>query len=334
MKADEMSNALDVLCNSYNLQANFGEGASSQPGSGITLDEYEKSLLLTQAQDIIIKSYFDKSLNNQAQGFDDSTRRQVDFSSLITNKRYSSFKHDDTCYDDRGIKVTLDKDVLFILNEKLEVKEGKSKKTYVVVPINYKEYDREMSKAYAQPLKKQAWRLFSNNSTEYDIDSEIIPIYNTISDYPYSVSYVKVARKGESTKDDDFVIDTNYNPTKEEESAVSITTSTQSMAEIIGGLLLNASKTSTDAFTQIIKVQNSNCSLDTSIEYIVRYVKRPTPIICSTLPNELAIEGTSKQTDCCLNPILHMDIVNKAFELALTTRGGGTTPSTRNTERQ
>ena len=38
-----------------------------------------------------------------------------------------------------------------------------------------------MSKAYAQPLKKQAWRLFSNAATGYDIQSEIIPIYGSTS---------------------------------------------------------------------------------------------------------------------------------------------------------
>ena len=44
-------------------------------------------------------------------------------------------------------------EVLFILNEKLiweYTKGDKSyKKDYVIVPINYREYDREMSKPYA-----------------------------------------------------------------------------------------------------------------------------------------------------------------------------------------
>ena len=35
-----------------------------------------------------------------------------------------------------------------------------------------------MTKAYAQPLKKQAWRLFQNNTTQFDIYSEVIPIWN------------------------------------------------------------------------------------------------------------------------------------------------------------
>lgn len=134
-----------------------------------------------------MKSYFDARLNNQGQGFDDSTKRQVDFSSLI--KTATLDVADNTSkYDDRGIIYKLPDKVLFILNEKIQVTEeerisdGKGDtepvsstvKNLVVVPINYKEYDREMSKPYAQPLKKQAWRLFQNIEQGYDIYSELI----------------------------------------------------------------------------------------------------------------------------------------------------------------
>ena len=69
----------DTLLNSYAARGLFGESSSGN----INLDEYEKSVYLTQAQDIIVKTYFDKTLNSQGQGFDDSARRQVDFSSLV-----------------------------------------------------------------------------------------------------------------------------------------------------------------------------------------------------------------------------------------------------------
>ena len=56
----------------------------------------------------------------------------------------------------------------------------KTKKDFVIVPISYKEYDREMSKPYAQPLKKQAWRLFQNSAVGFDINSELIPRFNIV----------------------------------------------------------------------------------------------------------------------------------------------------------
>ena len=55
MTTQEFSDAFDTLLNSYASQAIFGEGASKQE---VVLDEYEKSVLLTQAQDIVVKSYF------------------------------------------------------------------------------------------------------------------------------------------------------------------------------------------------------------------------------------------------------------------------------------
>lgn len=383
MTNPEFSNTFDALLNSYNTQALFGEQASRME---ITLDEYEKSVLLTQAQDLVVKSYFDRTLNAQGQGFDDSTRRQVDFSSLIkvaeatprlapvsklskvlmlNNKKYGILTLESTVwnegtsdtpkwvptdkyfriihdsrlevtkgvsavaelkdnvftlivnwgtepenseddfafefhnavelacaqydnylqiwldiegispypewpsasgnssevllqgyignakatgsFDDRGIVFDMpvnnsgESDILFILNESVKV----GGNTYIVVPINYREYDREMSKAYAQPLKKQMWRLFHNISTGYDIQSELIPKENIASTY-------------------------------------------------------NAS----------------------DYQYKIRYVRRPQPIVLEDLPNGLQVDGVETATECELNPILHMDILNKAVELAVATRGG------------
>lgn len=230
MTTQEFSNMFDTLLNSYNTEAMFGEAASK---ADIVLDEYEKSVLLTQAQDFIVKSYFDRTLNYQGQGFDDSTRRQVDFSTLIKVSTATE-AGGGTPFDSRGKLYTMPEKVLLILNEKVTI----NGKDYVVVPINYKEYDRQMSKAFTQPLKKQCWRLFQNNS-DTDFLAEIIPY-----------------KGSEITK------------------------------------------------------------------YTVRYIKRPTPIVLADLSADgLDIDGVSTVTECTLNPILHMDILNKAVELAITARG-------------
>ena len=240
MTRNEFSDVFTTLLNSYNTQAQFGEQASRQE---IALDEYEKSVLLTQAQDIVVKSYFDRALNTQGQGFDDTPRRQVDFSSLIKIAELEETTGD--TFDERGILFKLPTktvgtdtvtDVLFILNEKMMV-DGKS---YVIVPISYKEYDREMSKPFAQPLKKQAWRLFQNQATGFDLMSELIP-------------------------------------------------------------------------KETLNITNP--------VYRIRYVRRPRPIVLENMPDGLSIDGINTASDCELNPILHMDILNKAVELAIATRG-------------
>jgi len=128
--------------------------------------------------------------------------------------------------------------------------------SFVIVPINYKEYDREMSKAYAQPFKKQAWRLFQNNSTGFDVQSELIPLWNISEELDDATPAINAA-------------------------------------------------------------------------YRIRYVKRPDPIVLANLPNGLTIDGFNSVTECTLNPIVHMDILNKAVEIALSTRGRVSVPSNR-----
>lgn len=249
MTTQEFSDAFDTLLNSYNNQAIFGEGSSR---ADITLDEYEKSVFLTQAQDLLIKQYFERTSQNL--GFDESERRQIDFSTLITVRTLDMATSQSEKYDDRGILYNVPKDlgILFILNEKFSVTSKNITRTYVVKPISYKEYDREMSKPYAQPLKKQVWRLFQDlNSGDIDIMSEIIPIY---------------------------------------------------------GIIPNGA----------------------DVEYKIRYIKRPSPIILTELPDDLDIDGNRHVTECSLNPIIHMDILNKAVELVLSTRGGRTSQAQHN----
>lgn len=263
MTIEEFSNTFDILLNNYGSQGEFGEQASK---TEIILDEYEKSILLTQAQDIILKQYFEGDENNN--GFDNSNRRQIDFSNLISVDEISEdITSSVTKYDERSkifktpnISITNNSTtiykskVLYILNEKIITTINDAKKQYIVVPINYREYDRQMSKAYSQPLKKQAWRLFqgnnSNGNTSIDIYSEIIPTDSSISESP-------------------------------------------------------------------------------SIVYKIRYIRRPKPIILTSLnldtQEDLEIDGMKDVSECELNPILHMDVLRKAVELAYTTRGGKST---------
>lgn len=248
MRNEEFSNQFSTLLNSYGSIGAFGDQASHQE---IVLDEYEKSVFLTQAQDIIVKSYYERSMNAQGLGFDDSSRRQADFSSLMKVAVIDPESSQGTHFDERGVvfklptmgsSPNLTSEVLVITNEKLCKYLGATlKKEYVIKPISYAEYDRQMSKAYSKPLKKQAWRLFLNQSTGFDLMSEIIPR--------------EIPDTGESWK------------------------------------------------------------------YKVRYIKRPRPIVLEDMPDGLSIDGESSETTCELHPILHMDILLKAVELAAASRG-------------
>lgn len=54
---------------------------------------------------------------------------------------------------------------------------------------------------------------------------------------------------------------------------------------------------------------------DSPLSYLLRYVRRPNPIIVSNLDG-LTIEGKGTTTECELDPILHEEIIQRAVELA------------------
>lgn len=55
--------------------------------------------------------------------------------------------------------------------------------------------------------------------------------------------------------------------------------------------------------------------------YLIRYLKRPNPIILEDLPDDLSIDGITEETPCELNDMIHGTILNRAVVLALQSRG-------------
>lgn len=51
-------------------------------------------------------------------------------------------------------------------------------------------------------------------------------------------------------------------------------------------------------------------------DYIIRYIRRPKPIILETLTGGMTIDGETVVATCELNPILHSEVLNRAVELA------------------
>lgn len=184
MIAEEMDNLFDVLYNNI---------ASTQaPG----LNAYEKSIFLTKAQDEIVKNYFNpKSKGNSTQeGYDDNPKRQIDFSMITSvytvaallpgiDEESKAEEEAATTSDnvetpaiigfskavfdnkDNTKSVVLPPDVMFTINEVVEVNRNKNNVTLQVVPIKFSEYSRLMLKPFKRPLKYQAWRLINSDSS-------------------------------------------------------------------------------------------------------------------------------------------------------------------------
>lgn len=243
----EFSNEFDVLYNSIT--------SNQAPG----LDEYEKSVFLTKAQDEIVKSYFNPRSNKTQEGFDSNEKRQIDFSMIMRSTVYETigFKQihiddpdneiilttlsqvkdalrkqpdgsfllpsnytieegnnfrittvgptegptrtylatpfTDSFFDmrDNTKSVTLEDDILMFINEYVEASRNNSTVRLTVLPINYMEYSRLMSKPYKRPLKNQAWRLLDNSDGHKKAELVIGPIDNISK---YVTRYIKRPR--------------------------------------------------------------------------------------------------------------------------------------------
>lgn len=225
MTNQEFSDQFDVLYN--NITSNQAPG----------LDEYEKSVFLTKAQDDIVKSYFNPRLNKSAEGYDGNEKRQIDFSMIMRTKSYTSFSNATFDNKPNTKKVTLDKDIMMFINEFADVTRNGSQLRITVVPLEYREYSRLMSKPYKRPLAYQAWRLLDNSGSDNN-------------------------------------------------------------AEIIIG------------------------PSDELVKYSIRYVKRPRAIILTDLDG-VTLDGISRLQECELDPILHVEILQRAVELAKAAYTGG-----------
>lgn len=138
------------------------------------LNEYEISVFLTKGEYEVLKNYFNPKSNKLGEGFDDSPKRHVDFSSLTKEITLTS-------------NFVLPTDLLFPLEETVTEKDSKGKYTgtLIVVPLSYHEYQRLKSKPYGYPLKRQAWRIL-NNGQQFQLI-----VHPGMSVNSYKLRYIK-----------------------------------------------------------------------------------------------------------------------------------------------
>lgn len=374
MTVEEFSNEFDILYN--NVMSNQAPG----------LNEYEKSVFLTKAQTEIIKSYF-LGETKTANGFDKDSKKQYDFSSLI---RVASLYNVNTVKEritpieklDRNSKVFLfPKDYFLSINE--VIYDGFTQ--YSVVPISYGEYQTKLLKPYAFPVKKGAWRIFTDkkncNYFEEKVGTDNNCTYSILtswadqkrnlqitigkSDQVISIDSERVENKGIYLKanDNEVLVDTVIIV----DSGWSGSTSTYSISIRV----TNASLYDDEQIFNLLKygfkyaLENGNPEYDTykaathldgfinteapskfttiattgktfktkiielplaeiigkfksdNINYQIRYVKVPTPIVLVDLRNDnLSIDGIDTVTPCTLPSELHKEILQRAVELA------------------
>lgn len=351
MTTQEFSNEFDVLYN--NIMSNQAPG----------LDEYEKSIFLTKAQEELVRDYFNSRNVKNAQGFDDNQKRQYDFSTLLssitlpefidTYRALSEFGSGiyNTIFDSRAKVYIAPSDLFLVINESIE---DSAKRRYSVLPISYDEYNRLMLKPYGFPLKRQAWRIISDRTSSLvgwggkQVDSatflfkskyfKTINIIITIADGDYVTkpivtegdtiveiymplpinnlvkywsTYLADDGKLKKAGLDKYLYPLDGSKTGSFPSG-GLTGPTSFIINIAPAIMESGAVVSAPIFEIIGRFTGD-------IEYKMRYIKTPKPIILANLSDiqeGLSINGYNTVTECELPLNTHQEILQRAVELA------------------
>ena len=179
MNNSEFSWRFDVAYN--NITSNQAPG----------LNEAEKSNFLTQAEYEIAKNHYTANSvgNTTKEGFDDSAKRQADFSTLMKVATCTAATAS-AKIDSRSSVYSFPTDVFIMVNEVIQTTNGK---ILQVIPLRYDEYTRLMSKPFKRPLKYQAWRLLNSGFVNGASSTKVAEIITNLGDSigSYSVRYIR-----------------------------------------------------------------------------------------------------------------------------------------------
>lgn len=166
MTTQEFSNQFDVLLNSFLLQNNFGKIQNIQT---IQLDEYEKSVYLTQAQEQIILQLYSGSSTS----FEDSEQIRRNLNYLVTtDKPELNTSAINKLRDTNSYIYDLKEDVWFITYE--AVSDGRQGTLIEVIPTTQDELHRIRKNPFRQENNHRVLRLdCGNNQVELISQFEI-----------------------------------------------------------------------------------------------------------------------------------------------------------------
>lgn len=186
MNNSEFSDAFDIMLNSHSAPAIYGEPSSRQ---FITLDEYEKSLFLTKAQEeLVVNLYAGRTPFGAAFEGTEELRRYL--SNLIKEARKKPIENTNGNIlgaDSNSKFFTLPEDLWFITYESVTIgnEKCKGKNIMKVVPMRQDEYQNIKDNPFRGANDRRALRL---DLSEGNI--EIICKYQVTD---YFVRYIRKA---------------------------------------------------------------------------------------------------------------------------------------------
>lgn len=159
MNTKEFSSEFDVLINAYSSNSNLN----------VNLDEYEKSVCLTLAQEEIVRGLYNGNLSNNSLEETEELRRglegliKTDQPTKLEDNINQSLSKDSTLYK-------LKDDVWFITYESAELSKGaycENNSLVQVIPMKQDEWHRSKNNPFKMPNRRKVIRLdYGNNIVE------------------------------------------------------------------------------------------------------------------------------------------------------------------------
>lgn len=185
MTVEEFSNSFDTMLNSYALTPNFGEETSKQT---IALDEYEKSVFLTKAQEEIVLGLYNgkNPYGDIFEGTEELRRYLSDLTAEKFLKPITNSSGTPLGLESKSKFFTLPEDLWFITMESVVVDNGKCDAETImkVYPVKQDEYQVIRDNPFRGANDRRALRL--------DLSEGNVEI---ICKYLVSVYYIRYIKK-------------------------------------------------------------------------------------------------------------------------------------------
>ncbi len=179
MTIEEFSNEFDVLLNSYAANNPFGVGQSLTQ-----LDEYEKSILLTESQESIVRDLYNGKLTGD--GFESTEEQRRNLDSLVNTIELTSKNISKPKMSDNSEFFQLPSDVWFITYESVLLSDKslgcKNNIRADVIPVRQDEYHNIKNNPFRGPSDKRVLRI--------DTGSSVIELISKYTIQSYFVKYL------------------------------------------------------------------------------------------------------------------------------------------------
>lgn len=209
MTTEEFSNEFDTLLNSHSMLNKFNVGENPM---NIVLDEYEKSILLTKAQEDIVISFYNGK-NPYGDSFEKTEEIRRYLSDLVKTYITSEKKSSDNGLSDKSVFFSLPDDLWFITYESVHLDDENlgcfNNRDVPVVPVTQDDFFRILNNPFRNAGKRRALRLDNDNKTveiisDYNISSYLVryivePNPIILTDLPDGLSINKISTKTECT---------------------------------------------------------------------------------------------------------------------------------------